>query len=133
MIPVLLLAAAVVADTNHFPALEERLNDIIIPAIEFREANPLDVVDFLTDATVPRPPIGIGFMTVLTNQEEVVETPDPRAEWVKDISPLTLELHRVTLLEAIDQITAKAGLKYEITNDVLLIRTKDGKILNKDK
>jgi len=133
---ILLLTTAAFGETNRIQTLEEKLNTIRIPSIEFREANPLDVVDFLIESTTagePEGPVGLSLILSLSNKSEKVEAPDPRQNLVKDIPNFTLEMHRVTLLEAIRQITARAGLTYEITTNAVLIKTKDGKILNKEK
>jgi hypothetical protein len=133
---ILLMTTAALGETNRVQTFEETLNKGFIPSIEFREASPLDVIDFLIssiEAQDPEGPICTSLVLNLSNSYQKVEAPDPRKELVKNIPLLSFELHRVTPLEAIRQITAIAGLTYEITTNSVLIKTKDGTILNKTK
>ena len=130
------MATTAIAETNQVETLEGTLKKVVIPSIEFREANPVDVIDFLIDSVASyqypeRAPTSI--VLNLSNDSRRIDVQDPRKVLLKDSPNLTLEMQRITFLDAIKQITAKAGLTYEITNNELLIKTKDGTILNKKK
>ena len=132
----MMLATHALAQTNQATTVEQRLRQIVIPEIEFRDANLLDVIDFLVDAIKPpelKAPIRLSIVLNATNQTEQAQAPDPRVELIRDIPPLTLTMTNVSMLDAIRQITTKTGLTYEVTTNSVLIKTKDGQVLNRRK
>jgi hypothetical protein len=133
---ILMMAMTALAETNQTVTLEQKLTQIVIPEIQFRDAHPLDVIDFLVDAATPQGrelPVRLSIILNVTNQTQKAQSPDPRENLTKGIPPLTLEMKRVSLLDAIKEITTRAGLTYELTKNSVLIKTKDGKVLNKEK
>lgn len=115
--------------------MEQRLSQVVISEIELRDANPLDVIDYLVEPSEPdsKAPIRLSMSANLYSSNLVTKalSPGSREEWVKRIPPLTLTLTNVSLLEAIREITTKAKLTYEITTNSVLIKTKDGQLLNR--
>ena len=116
-----------IADT-----LEERVHKIIIPRIEFRNANPADVFAFIRDAVSATPPEAhhsIGLSHVYTNR------PQQRIRHIygtEDGTPIhipmdiTLNMRRVTLYDAIKYITETMGIAFRIADDELHLYTQDG-------
>ena len=103
----------------------------MIPAIEFRQADAVEVLNHLIEAGTARaptniPPIGL------------IQTNAPRAPLktcvleVEDGTPLafpalTLNYRRISLLAAFGKVTEKLGLTFRFENDQLVLFTKDGK------
>lgn len=52
---VLMLAAKVSGETNSV-TIEQHMRQVIIPSIEFRQANPSDVLNFLIEASIASDP-----------------------------------------------------------------------------
>ena len=131
--------------------LRERMSSIIIPKIEFRDANIQDVVDFLAEASQASDPQQVGVNFVLNLQGmggagaqavEEVERVDSFGDmgdfgdvFDDDIMAdemtmeptnnnglsLTLNLHRISLLDAIKTITQITGLRYRIEGNIVII------------
>ncbi len=123
--------------------LQERMESIIIPRIEFRQANIRDVVSFLRDASEAADPEGEGVNIILnlSMPEGVSAAPAERRtpsamddpwgdEW--DAAPaapaggsgvpsITLNLRRISLMEAVRFITEVAGLRFRIEDSVVVI------------
>jgi general secretion pathway protein D len=125
--------------------LQEKMESIIIPRIEFRQANIRDVVEFLVVASEAQDPDQEGVNIILNlNMPESVAMSEPEAaapadfddpwgdEW-NDSTPIaepsgstgvpnvTLNLRRISLMEAIRYITEVAGLRYRIEDSVVII------------
>lgn len=122
----LLAPLAVYGQTNA--GIEQRMREIIIPCIEFREANPIDVLHFLVEASIAADLGNRCLCLASTN------APAPREYYSfeaddgtsLELKPLTLEYRRISLLEALDRITKEIGLTYRLENDTLQFFTKDG-------
>ncbi len=110
--------------------LIERMKSIVIPRIEFREANIRDVISFMTDASEAFDPTGQGANIVLSvirdrnvseqSADTLNKNDDP---WEADMKPpsqdteqkgISLRLRRVTLYDAISIIAEVADLNYRI-------------------
>ena len=115
--------------------LEKRMQEIVIPSIEFRQANIVDVVDFLVEASIAGDADAHG-VNIILNLKLPNENPaaqgegDEGFEGMVDapldqggalISTITLNLRRVSLLDAIRYITEVAGLKYRIEENAVII------------
>ena len=118
---------------------EELLRRIIIPAVEFRQANGADVIHFLVEASIAADPAKEGANLVYKDRrlEGGVEARAPASgerlesqegEWGfgedggRPMSPpgdsaptVTLNLRRVSLFDAIDSVAEMAGLEWRIT------------------
>ncbi len=146
--------------------LQEKMQSIIIPSIEFRQANIVDVIGFLRDASEAADPdkrgvniilkldVGAGGAATATPTEmmpPVAPTTDPFAlppatgdsgalaipsapdigltppatgfdtGGSASIPLITLNLKRVTLLDAIRYVTEVANLKYRIEENAVVI------------
>ncbi|MBN1672958.1 MAG: von Willebrand factor type A domain-containing protein [Kiritimatiellae bacterium] len=99
--------------------LRERLDNIIIPSFEFRQANVHDVIEFLQKSSQmydPEPdPEKKGVNFVLN-----LNLPGGEAPMV-DVPHVTLALNRISLLDAVKYITEVTGLKYKIEENVIQI------------
>ncbi len=132
--------------------LQEKMAKIIIPSIEFRQANIRDVVNFLVEASVAGDPQGEGVNIILNIPqpagagtggaggqggqsispeeeaglgdfgfpEEQVSEPVP-SEGSINIPTVTLNLRRISLLDALKIITEVAGLRYRLEGNVVII------------
>lgn len=132
--------------------LRERMSNIIIPKIEFRDANIQDVVDFLAEASQAADPNQQGVNIVLhmkgagaeaKNATSSAKPADRSDEFGFDAfdgmfdettsqqssgsaAPssgisLTLNLRRISLLDAIKTITEIAGMRYRIDGNIVII------------
>ena len=139
--------------------LNEKMQNIIIKSIEFRQANINDVVNFLVEASRENDPEGEG-VNIILNLGESAASPAPAAApqdefggWgdefggddygmdmgassgsVGGVSPITLNLRRISMLDAIKYITEVAGLKYRIEDTAVIITRQDapvGKIITR--
>ena len=133
--------------------LRERMASIIIPKIEFRDANIQDVVDFLAEASQAADPNQQGVNIVLhlkgsgesraaapaaaqpaqqddfgfddfdvdeVFNESAAAQPAGRPAPSSGIA-LTLNLRRISLLDAIKTITEIAGMRYRIDGNIVII------------
>jgi len=126
--------------------LQKKMENIIIPSIEFRQANITDVVNFLVDASVAGDTNGVGVNIILklampgadsapapavsapaddfgfgadfgaTTQPAVQSTPG-----AANVPAITLNLRRINLLDAIKYITEVADLRYRLEDNVVII------------
>jgi len=128
--------------TKTVPLLD-KMNKIIIPEIEFRQANIHDVVEFLNKAAVesdkaPADPTKRGVNIILhLNPAGGAAAPKPAAAPDEDLfgAPqpaaggagggqtyeITFTARYISLLQALKIITQVAGLKYRIDGDIVMI------------
>lgn len=121
----------------------EKLERIVIPQIEFRQANIHDVVDFLVRASIdedPEPDPDQRGVNIILNlgrdaprrEPDFVMPDDPFADLDRDRRPraaprpgeditVTFTARFITLKQALDIITRVAGLKYHIEGNVVMI------------
>ncbi|HRT05280.1 MAG TPA: hypothetical protein P5204_06240 [Kiritimatiellia bacterium] len=135
--------------------LQDKMKTIVIPAVEFRQANINDVVNFLVEASLAADPEkeGVNIILNLGQGGGAAAAPAPAPavpamdEWgfggedlgggmamaasapagVRDI---TLNLRRISMLDAIKYITEVAGLKYRIEDSAVIITPIDAPIGN---
>jgi len=118
--PVLVVCLLAGCATPAQRATRKRLSEIIIPEIEFRQANIHDVAQFLSAAADPEPPKpenkGIGVIIALTPPEET-PPPDPdifSAPAGPPVPTITLCAKNISFLDAVEAICHATGLRYEI-------------------
>ena len=121
----LLAPLATYGQTNM--TIEQKMKAIIIPAIEFRQANATDVLEFLVEATTTVDPDKISIGLIDTNTSREYYTYEVEGGVPLELHPLTLEYRRISMSDAIDQITRECGLTYRIENDTINFYTQDGK------
>lgn len=123
-------------------ALREKMQKIIIPSIEFRQANVVDVITFLQEASAAADPDGTGVSFILklgltgTGSPSPVATPDSSDPWdtpsadaaaapssmdAAGTPSITMNLRKVSLLDAIKYITELASLRYRIEEFAVII------------
>ncbi len=132
--------------------LQEKMEKIIIPSIEFRQANISDVINFLVEASIAGDPEKAGVNIILnlnTPGGSAASAPSPVAapapsddfgfgDFGSDFSAppaqsfsaaapdssiptITLNLRRISLLDAIKYITEVARLKYRLEQNAVMI------------
>ena len=125
--------------------LQKKMEGIIIPSIEFRQANITDVVNFLVDASVAGDPDGVGVNIILklaSGSDGAAAPAAPVAAPSDDfgfggdfsapsetvssapasgVAAITLNLRRINLLDAIKYITEVADLRYRLEGNVVII------------
>ncbi len=130
--------------------LQEKMEAIIIPRIEFRQANIRDVISFLRDASEAADPDreGVNIILNMSMPEGArapaaprapapapgafddpwgdddpwgAVAPSPEPAGVPGVPTITLNLRRISLMEAIRYITEVAGLRYRIEDNVVVI------------
>ncbi len=123
---------------------EELLRHIILPAVEFRQANVADVVRFLVEASIAADPAKEGVNLVYKDRrlegglEARAPAPGKRLESPVDewgfgddggepfppsgdsVPTITLNLRRVSLYDALETIAEVAGLEWRITEGGLV-------------
>ena len=125
LVILLLLLAPLAAYGQTDADLERKMKAIIIPSIEFRQANAIDILNFLVEATTSIDPDKISIGLVDTNTPYYTYEVEDGVPL--ELHPLTLEYSRVSMYDAIDQITGECGLTYRIENGTINFYTSDGK------
>ncbi len=132
--------------------LRERMQNIVIPKVDFRQANIVDVINYLREASVANDPeqMGVniiqqldvaGAMPTTSAAPAAPATTDPWAlpatgeaalpvapeapSGTPDIPAISITLRRVSLLDAIKYVTEVAGLKYRIEENAVIITPRD--------
>ncbi|MCX7818096.1 MAG: hypothetical protein N2652_02640 [Kiritimatiellae bacterium] len=150
----------VVSTSQATRLLQEKMQAIVIPAIEFRQANIVDVINFLRDASEAADPTGQGGVNIILKLDVAGAAPEAAAAPAMPADPfaaqpqpagdaagfpaaaqpaepaaapaqefggaasvplITLNLRRVTLLDAIRYVTEVANLKYRIEENAVII------------
>ena len=104
---------------------------VMIPSLEFRQADAGQALNFLIDATTSKPPTNVPCLGIIQTNAPIT----PVTNYVlrlEDGTPLslptlTLIYHRISLLDAISSLTKQLGLTFRFENDQLVLFTKDGK------
>ena len=125
LVILLLLLAPLAAYGQTDADIERKMKAIIIPSIEFRQANAIDILNFLVEATTAIDPDKISIGLVDTNTPYYTYEVEDGVPL--ELHPLTLEYRRVSMYDAIDQITRECGLTYRIENGTINFYTSDGK------
>ncbi len=127
--------------TTQEQLIREKMQKIVIPDLDFRDANITDIVGFLGDASrenddpdVPPDERGINF--ILNLGEDALPVAAPAADpW--GIPPpattggtggtplITIKARFVKLSDAMDMIMEMAGLKYRVRGNMVLIMPKN--------
>ena len=105
--------------------IEQKMRDIIIPVVEFREASSADVLNFFSEACSFPDPATSSLGRIESKKEFYtyeVEDGSPL-----ELPALTLEYRNISMLEAFDRITKEMGLTYRLENGTPIFFTKDGK------
>lgn len=116
LVALFVFAALAGAQTN--PArvdLLPRMERIVIPSMEFREANAGDVLDFLIEATTapdPDPPGSFGLITPEPNPPRMIHRFETEDGFTPDLPPCDITAHHMPLLQAIDLICGQVGVQY---------------------
>ena len=123
----LLAPLAAYGQTNM--TIEQKMRAIVIPSIEFRQANAIDVLEFLVDATTAEEPDKFSIGLIDTNRPATREyyTYEVEDGVPLEFHPLTLEYRRISMSDAFYQITKECGLGYRIENGTINFYTPDGK------
>ncbi|MDZ4199991.1 MAG: hypothetical protein U1E27_12000, partial [Kiritimatiellia bacterium] len=120
--------------------LRTKLESIVIPSIEFRQANIVDVINFLREASDAAASDGVGVNIILKlggasataaapmapaidawGTPSGTPAPDFSGGDTSSIPSITMNLRRVTLLDAIKYVTEVAGLRYRIEESAVII------------
>jgi len=116
-------------------AILEKINSIIFPEINFRDANIKDVCQFLSEESRRLDPKqeGVNIVLQLGGASSLQPPPvtPPADGSVAPVAPaaggltVSLTLHSVPMIEALKYITTAVGLKYRIQASAVLIMPKD--------
>ncbi len=131
--------------------IQEKMRNIVIPEINFRQANLTDVITFLSDASreyddpsIPAEQRGINI--ILTTQAPgVARAPAPSADpfaapldpsepAVGADVPITVQVRYVTLYDALQIVMNLADLKFRIRGNVVIVMPStmpDGELLHR--
>ncbi|MFH1477479.1 MAG: hypothetical protein ABIH24_08330 [Verrucomicrobiota bacterium] len=127
--------------------LLEKLNGIVIPQLEFRQANIVDVIKYLDQVSIANDKDsapgekGVNFILQLKRPGAAAETAPAAAAWADEgeltgegggaavaqgnLPAVTLSLRNIVLMDAIKYITEVTGLKYRIEENVVVITPSD--------
>jgi general secretion pathway protein D len=122
----------------------EKMERIIIPELDFRQANIHDVIDFLQDASVEfdtteRPEgaqPGVNIILNLRGKQAAAAPAGPADPFAAALAPadgggagdiqhITFSARYISLLEALDIVTEVADLKYRIEGSVVMVVPSD--------
>jgi general secretion pathway protein D len=145
-LPEEVMARGAVETKTATQRLQDRMAKIMIPSIEFRSANITDVINFLVEASIAGDPEGVGVNIVLNlsipgEGGAVAAAAAPAAPAADDpwgaatdtgslsteaapavgVKTITLNLRRISLLDAVKYITEVAGLKYRLEDNAVII------------
>ncbi|HTS18388.1 MAG TPA: hypothetical protein VMP11_12505 [Verrucomicrobiae bacterium] len=136
----------IMRDALRQQSIVKKLNDIIIPEVNYREAVVSDVITFLSDesrtldpdkvgvnivlssgvgAAAPKPPTSPGAppAPAAPGGAEATPTPAPAAAEGAETfgQKITLSLRNVPLIDALKYVTTLAGLKYRVEPSAVII------------
>ena len=144
-LPGTVTGGAVVQTKTGTQRLQDKMAKIMIPSIEFRQANINDVVNFLVEESIRQDTEGAGVNIILNMSipgQDGALAPEPMAAPEGGMSgdpfaggegglgaapagsgvkTITLNLRRISLLDAIKYITEVAGLKYRLEDNAIII------------
>lgn len=124
-----------ITNTITTSVLQKKMEAMIIPEINFRQANIADVVSFLVDASVQADPDKIGLNIILNISQPATPTSgvaaDPLGGATTDaaaipaaqssIPAITLNLRRVNIYNAVKYICEVAGLRFRLEDNAVII------------
>ncbi len=109
----------------------ERMKAIIIPKIDFRQANLHDVVDFLHKASVKndKEELGVNIVLELGNRTPIPQVADPFADPfaapVKDDAiPVTFTAVKISMHQAVEIFCRVAGLTWSVEDSTVVMKQK---------
>lgn len=138
----------IVRDALRQQSIIKKLNDIVIPEINYREAAVSDVITFLSDESRALDPDKVGVNIVLSSGVGIPSAPTkttatgvptpptaPGAAGAEATAPgatavessesfgqkITLSLRTVPLIDALKYVTQLAGLKYRVESSAVVI------------
>ena len=131
----------IVSNTLDSVAIERKLKSIMIPEINFRQANLTDVITFLSDAsrendtentTPDRKGINFILQTSSSTQSAAEVTDDPFGAPAADVGAsaggaptFTFSAHYVPLKDVLDIVMSTGNLKYRIRSNMVVIMDKN--------
>ena len=134
------IGVATAAPTNSVPldplTLEGKLQAIVIPEVEFRQANALDVLDFLgrtiaPDAELETPQLSAIPMNKVPRPSSALLLPPDDPE-LRGLPTLTFTMHYVSALDVLKRMAKEMQLSLTFTPTNLVVRTKSGRmVMNK--
>ena len=126
-----------VVEPSEVLKTRQKLQKLVIPQIEFKQANIADVLEFLSKASVEADTeeksgvnIVLKLAAAMTTPDAAAPPPAPDAAAATPATPtavapgtppITLTLRRVNLLDAIKYITDIAGLSYRVDKNVVFV------------
>jgi len=117
------------AQTNAH-TMEQRMKRVMIPSIEFRQADAIQALNFLVEASAgvsPEAPICLGLINTNippTSPEKYILQLEDGSDL--DLPALNVRYHRISLYDAVVKITEHLGLRFRFENDNLVLFTQDG-------
>lgn len=108
-------------------ALLKKMNEIVIPEVDLRQANLYDVIEFLHEASVKHDPEKRGVSLIMHVGVSPAQTDgdDPFAETqadaVAEVPLITFKARQITLREALKIVTGIAGLSDRVEGGVVMI------------
>ena len=104
--------------------LQAKMERLIIPQMEFRQANIEDVIKYLAKVSIDfdkdsaAGEKGVNFILQLKRPATAAETAPAAAA---NLPTVTLSLRNIRLMDAVRYITEVTGLKYKIENNAVVI------------
>ena len=112
-------------------SINSRLDAMIIPVCQFREANAIDALEFIVSSAiylseVPAVSIGLGGTAI-----DCPEIFDHTLPAITNLPPITINVREISTRDLINDVTKSLNLRYTVTDTSILIYTADGTLLNK--
>jgi hypothetical protein len=119
------------------PPYVKRLRYLPLKEIQLQETPALTAIDWiLREIRLADPGTPKEVRDSYERWEPILEKPDPRQKHVKNLPHVTMHVSKygyVEALDALDRVLTLAGVTYEITDSEVVVKTKDGVVLNKDR
>ena len=111
-------------------SINRRLDTLIIPACEFREAKAIDILEFIVSSAIylcdaPTESIGIGGTAI-----DYPDIYDHSLPVLTNLPPVTINARRISVRDLLNYVTKSLNMRYSVTDTSILIYTTDGTLLN---
>jgi hypothetical protein len=113
-------------------SINSRLDNMIIPVCEFREANAIDVLEFIVSSAIylsEAPTVSIGLGGTAIDYPEIFDHTLPA---ITNLPSITLNVRRIPTRDLLNDVTKSLNLRYSVTDTSILIFTANGTLLNKN-
>ena len=132
---VTLICIMAFADEDTFQ-LEKSMKAIVIPSIEFKDADAYDALNFLIEgSTLPANDAGIAIELGLIRTNSATATSNRRYVLsdgtLIDLPVLTCAYEHMSLYDLLSKMTEQLGITFTIADNTIILKTKDGRTIER--